>query len=276
MRLAYAFPIPKLARLLSFIPVALVAAAFGPAATAGAQATQISWTDCPADAYPSPELAEKYPGLQCGTFEVPYDYSRPNGKKFTLALRKLPASGTKIGTLFTKPGGPGAPGGMPPTSVNAAIAALTLAGVKPGDEVISTPMTAEPTNTSILYCGAKVVWADVDPQSGNLNPASVESRITSRSRAIVAVHYAGYPVQLAALRRLGEDNAVAADPLFDPDQQATLALVVEMTRQVKVSDATFARARAVLGSDQKMFELVGVIAAYNMVARILVAMQLEP
>ena len=82
--------------------------------------------------------------------------------------------------------------------------------------------------------------------------------------------------QLAALRRLGEDNAVAADPLFDPDQQATLALVVEMTRQVKVSDATFARARAVLGSDQKMFELVGVIAAYNMVARILVAMQLEP
>ena len=110
MRLAYAFPIPKLARLLSFIPVALVAAAFGPAATAGAQATQISWTDCPADAYPSPELAEKYPGLQCGTFEVPYDYSRPNGKKFTLALRKLPASGTKIGTLFTNPGGPGAPG----------------------------------------------------------------------------------------------------------------------------------------------------------------------
>ena len=49
-----------------------------------------------------------------------------------------------------------------------------------------------------------------------------------------------------------------------------------MTRQVKVSDATFARARAVLGSDQKMFELVGVIAAYNMVARILVTMQLEP
>lgn len=86
----------------------------------------------------------------------------------------------------------------------------------------------------------------------------------------------GSPEQLAALRRLGEDNAVATDPLFGPDQQATLALVVEMTRQVKVSDATFARARAVLGSDQKMFELVGVIAAYNMVARILVTMQLEP
>ena len=86
----------------------------------------------------------------------------------------------------------------------------------------------------------------------------------------------GSPAQLAALRRLGEDSALATNPLFDPDQQAALALVVEMTRQVKVSDATFARARAVLGSDQKMFELVGVIAAYNMVARILVTMQLEP
>jgi len=88
-------------------------------------------------------------------------------------------------------------------------AALTLAGVERGDEVISTPMTAEPTNTSILYCGAKVVWADVDPQSGNLDPASVESRITSRTRAIVAVHYAGYPVQLAALRSIADAHGIA-------------------------------------------------------------------
>ena len=41
-------------------------------------------------------------------------------------------------------------------------------GVKSGDEVISTPMTAEPTNTSILYTGAKVVWSDVDPKTGNM------------------------------------------------------------------------------------------------------------
>ena len=84
----------------------------------------------------------------------------------------------------------------------------------------------------------------------------------------------GSPAQLDALRRLSEGTA--GDPLFDADQQAVLALVVEMTRQVKVSDATFARARTVLGSDQRMFELVAVIAAYNMVARILVALNLEP
>jgi alkylhydroperoxidase family enzyme len=49
-----------------------------------------------------------------------------------------------------------------------------------------------------------------------------------------------------------------------------------MTRQVQVSDATFARVRAVLGSDQQVFEIVGVTAAYNMVARILVALRLQP
>ncbi len=84
----------------------------------------------------------------------------------------------------------------------------------------------------------------------------------------------GSQAQLAALQRLREGTA--NDPVFDDQQQAVLALVVAMTRDVQVDDATFARARAVLGSDQAMFELVGVIAAYNMVARILVVMKLEP
>jgi pimeloyl-ACP methyl ester carboxylesterase len=91
----------KSRRSLSLLPLVVVAAAFGPASGASAQAAQISWTACP---------VENYPTLQCGTFEVPYDYGKPNGKQFTLALQKLPASGAKIGTLFTNPGGPGVPG----------------------------------------------------------------------------------------------------------------------------------------------------------------------
>ena len=82
--------------------------------------------------------------------------------------------------------------------------------------------------------------------------------------------------QLDALLRLGAQPALAADPVFDTTQQAVLALVVAMTRQVQVDDATFAQARAALGSDQAMFELVGVTAAYNMVSRILVAANLLP
>lgn len=82
--------------------------------------------------------------------------------------------------------------------------------------------------------------------------------------------------QLAALHRLGSDPGAAADPVFDNTQQAVLALVVEMTRQVQVQDSTFARAHAALGSDQAMFEIIGVTAAYNMVSRILVAARITP
>jgi hypothetical protein len=55
-------------------------------------------------------------------------------------------------------------------------AALVLAGVKRGDEVISTAMTAEPTNMAILHAGAKIVWADVDPTNGNLTAQSVAEK----------------------------------------------------------------------------------------------------
>ena len=86
----------------------------------------------------------------------------------------------------------------------------------------------------------------------------------------------GSAEQLQALQDLGGPGPFADDPVFDATQQAVLALVVAMTREVQVADAVFDRARAALGNDQQMFELVGVIASYNMVARILVALKLEP
>ena len=69
--------------------------------------------------------------------------------------------------------------------------AYILAGIKPGDDIISTPMTAEPTNTSIKMVGAKVVWGDVDPKNGLLDPKSVRTLINEKTKAIVLVHYAG-------------------------------------------------------------------------------------
>lgn len=69
--------------------------------------------------------------------------------------------------------------------------ALLLAGVGEGDEVISTALTAEPTNVAITMVGAKVVWGDVDYSTGLLDPKSVESLITERTKAIIVVHYAG-------------------------------------------------------------------------------------
>lgn len=82
--------------------------------------------------------------------------------------------------------------------------ALILAGVKEGDEVISTAITAEPTNTVISQTGAKIVWADIDLETGNLCPKSVESKITDRTSAIVVVDYAGVPVDITSFKNIEE------------------------------------------------------------------------
>ena len=86
--------------------------------------------------------------------------------------------------------------------------AMLLAGAAPGREVITTAMTAEPTNMAILHTGATPVFADVDPKTGNLDPASVAERITDRTCAICVVHYAGYPADLTALRRLADHHGI--------------------------------------------------------------------
>ena len=77
----------------------------------------------------------------------------------------------------------------------------------------------------------------------------------------------GTETQLDALRMLPAIDGT----LFDPTQRAVLQLAVEMTRRVHVSEPTFDAARRALGSDRHLFELIGVVAAYNMVSRILVA-----
>lgn len=80
------------------------------------------------------------------------------------------------------------------SALHLAYAAL---GIGEGDEVITTPITFSSTAQAAYYVGAKVRFADVDPATGNLDPKSVESLITSRTRAIVPVHLGGMPVDLA-------------------------------------------------------------------------------
>lgn len=83
--------------------------------------------------------------------------------------------------------------------------ALMLLNVGSGDEVISTPMTSEPTNTTIALTGAKIVWADVDPQTGLLDPMSVRAKITERTKAIMLVHYAGMVCNMDEFNKLSKE-----------------------------------------------------------------------
>jgi perosamine synthetase len=87
--------------------------------------------------------------------------------------------------------------------------ALTVLDLEPGTEVVTTPLTWLSTHHVILYQGCVPVLADVEPTTGNLDPASVAERLSERTGAILAVHYGGYPCDLDALRALAADAGVA-------------------------------------------------------------------
>jgi perosamine synthetase len=84
--------------------------------------------------------------------------------------------------------------------------ALHLAGIGPGDEVISTPMTCIATNLPVLHFGGRLVWADIDPASGNIDPDSVRKLVTKRTRAIMVMHWAGYPCDLDAIHAIASEH----------------------------------------------------------------------
>lgn len=86
--------------------------------------------------------------------------------------------------------------------------ALRLAGAGPGSEVISTPMTCAATNEPIVAAGADIVWADTDPASGNLDPDSIRSKITRRTKAIMVVHWGGYPADMAKINRIAREHGI--------------------------------------------------------------------
>lgn len=86
--------------------------------------------------------------------------------------------------------------------------ALTILGIGKGDEVISTPMTAEPTNTTIALTGAKVVWGDVDANTGLLDPESVRKKISHKTKAIMLVHYAGMICDMNEFNKLSKETGI--------------------------------------------------------------------
>ncbi len=84
--------------------------------------------------------------------------------------------------------------------------ALKAIGVKKGDEVITTPFTFIATANSILFQGAKPVFADIDPRTYNIDPEDVLNKITSKTKAIIVVHLYGQPADMKALKEIAEDH----------------------------------------------------------------------
>lgn len=95
---------------------------------------------------------------------------------------------------------------------NSCTSALTMAykisGVGPGTEVITPAMTCVATNTPIVNLGAKIVWADIQPDSGSIDPTDIERKITDKTRAIVYVNWAGTPCDLEAIQSIGQTHGI--------------------------------------------------------------------
>lgn len=87
--------------------------------------------------------------------------------------------------------------------------ALGALGVGPGDEVITTPFTFVSTASTILHQNAVPVFADIELDTLNIDPADIEGKITDRTKAIVVVHLAGHPAEMDPIVKIAKENGLA-------------------------------------------------------------------
>lgn len=80
------------------------------------------------------------------------------------------------------------------------------AGIGVGDEVIVSSLTFAASSNCILFCGGIPVFADIDPNTYNINPTSIKEKITEKTKAVIAVDYTGQAVELDEIRKICQDN----------------------------------------------------------------------
>ena len=109
--------------------------------------------------------------------------------------------------------------------------ACLAAGIGPGDQVITTPLTFAASANCVLYCGGVPVFADIDPETYNIDPESVRAHITEKTKAVIAVDFTGQAVRHKELRAICqefhlvfiEDAAHAIATKYDGKQVGSLA-----------------------------------------------------
>lgn len=88
-------------------------------------------------------------------------------------------------------------------------AGYAAAGIGPGDEIVTSPLTFVATASTAIFCGAAARFADIDERTGNLSPAAAEAALTDRTRMIVTVDFAGHPADYDAFGPLARDRGIA-------------------------------------------------------------------
>ena len=99
-------------------------------------------------------------------------------------------------------------------------AALVAAGVKPGDEVITTPFTVVVDSTVPVIMGAEPIFADIDPETHNIDPKSIQEKITKKTKAIIPVAHDGLPYDIDEVKKIADENDII---VVEDNAQAMLA-----------------------------------------------------
>ena len=113
-------------------------------------------------------------------------------------------------------------------------AACFAAGIQPGDEVITTPLTFAASANCVLYCGGTPVFADVDPKAYNIDPEDIRRKITDKTKAIIAVHLAGQPCDMDEIHKIAKEH----DLLVIEDGAHALGSVYKGKKVGTLSDMT--------------------------------------
>jgi UDP-4-amino-4,6-dideoxy-N-acetyl-beta-L-altrosamine transaminase len=88
------------------------------------------------------------------------------------------------------------------------LACLVL-GIKTGDEVVTSPITFVATANAVIYCGGKPVFADIQEDTVNIDPIEIKKKITRKTKAIIPVHFAGYPCDLEEIYQIAKKHNLA-------------------------------------------------------------------
>lgn len=139
--------------------------------------------------------------------------------------------------------------------------ACQAARIGEGDELITTPITFAASANCALYCGARPVFADINPETYNIDPACVKEKITERTKAVVAVDYTGQAVELDPLLEmchekgiiLIEDGAHSIGTLYDGRPVGSIADMTTFSFH-PVKTVTGGEGGAVLTNDPKLYQ----------------------
>lgn len=140
-------------------------------------------------------------------------------------------------------------------------AACFAAGIGEGDEVITTPITFAASANCVLYCGAKPVFADVKPDTYNIDPVDIEKKITDKTKAIIAVHFTGQPCEMDEIHAIAKKHNLvviedAAHALGADYKGKKIGSVSDMTTFSfhPVKHITTGEGGMIVTNDEKLYE----------------------